>query len=85
MKDFEENLKRLEEISENIKKDNITIEAAMNYFEEGTRLSQTIQNEINKLEGKIQILMNPDTVTLPASKRKKHKIIEEPNLELFED
>lgn len=58
MKTFEENIARLEELSEKIRNPEIGIEDALSTFEEGIKLAKTLESEIEKIEGKIQILMN---------------------------
>lgn len=58
MKNFEENLKKLEELSLDIKRSDISLEDALKDFEEGIKLANGIEEELNKIEGKIQILMN---------------------------
>ena len=61
MKNFEEKLRKLEEISEAIKRSDISIEDALKNFEEGIKLARGMEKEIDEIEGKIQILMNsPD-------------------------
>ena len=72
MKNFEERLKKLEEIVEKIKNNDVPIENAISMFEEGMKISKTLEKDIEKMEGKVSILMNqplePD---------------EKPELELF--
>jgi len=58
MKSFEENLSRLEELTQNIRKQDISLEDALSNFEEGIKLAKTLEKDIEKIEGKIQILMN---------------------------
>ncbi|MCR5047182.1 MAG: exodeoxyribonuclease VII small subunit [Treponema sp.] len=58
MKNFEENLDRLEEISRTIKDPNVKLEDALKSFEEGIKLAKGMEKEIDKIEGKIQVLMN---------------------------
>ncbi len=58
MKNFEENLDRLEEISRSIKDPNVKLEDALSAFEEGIKLAKGMEKEIDKIEGKIQVLMN---------------------------
>ena len=58
MKSFEENLSRLEELTNNIRKPDISIEEALSNFEEGIKLAKTLEKDISKIEGKVQILMN---------------------------
>ena len=58
MKKFEERLARLEEISEKIKSADLPLEDALAAFEEGIKLAQTLEKDIDKIESKVQILMN---------------------------
>ena len=58
MKNFEENLSRLEQLTMDIKRNDISIEDALKDFEEGIKLSRGMEKEIDKIEGKIQQLMN---------------------------
>ena len=55
MTNFEE---KLEKLSENIKQSDISLEDALKNFEEGIKLAKTLEKELDKMEGKIQILMN---------------------------
>ncbi|MBR6914455.1 MAG: exodeoxyribonuclease VII small subunit, partial [Treponema sp.] len=78
MKTFEENIARLEELSEKIRNPEIGIEDAISTFEEGIKLAKTLENEIEKIEGKIQILMNNpldenNPAKAPAGKNSKEK------------
>ena len=57
MKNFEEKLARLEQLGNDIKKSDVTLETALKYFEEGITLARTMEKELDKIEGKIQILM----------------------------
>ena len=58
MKNFEKNLERLEEITTKIKSKDITLEEALASFEEGIKLAKGMEKEIDRIEGKIQIMMN---------------------------
>lgn len=58
MNNFEENLAKLEQLTNDIKKSDITLEEALKDFEEGIRLARGMEKEIDKIEGKIQQLMN---------------------------
>jgi exodeoxyribonuclease VII small subunit len=72
MKSFEERFARLEELSEKIKEGNIPLEEAMTLFEEGMKLSRTLEKELSKIERKVEILINnPRTAE------------EKPKMELF--
>ena len=72
MKNFEERLKRLEDIVEKIRSNDVPIENAISMFEEGMKISKTLEKDIEKMEGKVNILMNQP---LEAD--------EKPELELF--
>ena len=58
MKNFEEKLAHLEELTSAIKRSDISLEDALAAFEEGITLAKQMEKEIDKIEGKIQILMN---------------------------
>jgi len=58
MKRFEERLERLEELAERIRDADIPLEEAVAVFEEGIRLSKGLEKDLEKLEGKVEILLN---------------------------
>ena len=58
MNNFEENLKKLEKITNDIKKSDISLEDALKNFEEGIKLAAGMEKQLDEIEGKIQILMN---------------------------
>ena len=58
MNTFEEKLRKLEQLTQDIKRSDISLEDALKDFEEGIKLSRGIEAELDKIEGKIQILMN---------------------------
>lgn len=58
MKKFEERLSRLEEISGRIRESGVPVEQAMEMFEEGIKLAKGLEKDIDKMEGKISILLN---------------------------
>ncbi len=72
MKKFEERLERLEELSDAIKDPDLALEDALAFFEEGIKLAKNLEKDLDKIEGKIQILMNQSA---PAD--------EKPELDLF--
>lgn len=72
MKKFEERLARLEEISVKIKSADLPLEDALAAFEEGIKLAKTLEKDIDKIESKVQILMNQPV-----------RPEEKPELELF--
>lgn len=75
MKNFEERLQRLEELGETVRKNDIPLDEALKAFEEGIQLARSLEKDLEKIEGKIQILLDP-----PTEKEKKT-----PSLELFDD
>ena len=72
MKNFEQRLQRLEELGSEIKKSDIKLEDALKMFEEGITLAKGMEKELDKIEGKIQQLINRPT-----------EIDEKPELDLF--
>ncbi|MCF0241287.1 MAG: exodeoxyribonuclease VII small subunit [Treponema sp.] len=74
MTNFEEKLNRLEQLSSEIKRSDISLEDALKDFEEGIKLAKGLEAELNKIEGKIQILMNEPNPSVPEMK---------PELDLF--
>ena len=73
---FEENLKKLEQLTTDIKRSDISLEEALKDFEEGIKLASGMEKQLDEIEGKIQILMNEPT---PMSKDNP------PQLDLFSD
>ncbi|MCL2264481.1 MAG: exodeoxyribonuclease VII small subunit [Treponema sp.] len=74
MKNFEERLSRLETLGEQIRKTDIPLDEALKAFEEGIRLARTLETDLEKIENRIEVLMN--SADAPAS--------EAPDLELFD-
>lgn len=81
MKSFEENLSRLETLSTDIRRQDISLEDALKDFEEGIKLAKTLEKDIEKIEGKIQILMNQPVTEEKA--KAEGKAPAEPQLDLF--
>ncbi|MBQ0051067.1 MAG: exodeoxyribonuclease VII small subunit [Treponema sp.] len=81
MKSFEENLTRLEQLTDNIRRTDISLEDALANFEEGIKLAKTLEKDIEKIEGKIQILMNQPVA--PKSESGAPQISIDPQLDLF--
>jgi exodeoxyribonuclease VII small subunit len=73
MKNFEERLERLETLGAQIRKTDIPLDEALKAFEEGIRLARTLEKDLEKIENKIEILINSGDA-LPE---------ESPELELF--
>ena len=75
MKNFEDKLERLEEISELIKNREIPLEDAVKSFDEGVKLASQLEKELQRVERKVEILLNEPE---PESK-------DEPDLGLFDN
>jgi exodeoxyribonuclease VII small subunit len=71
---FEERLERLETLGEQIRKTDIPLDEALKAFEEGIKLARTLEKDLEKIDSRIEILMN--SAEAPAD--------ESPELELFE-
>jgi exodeoxyribonuclease VII small subunit len=74
MKNFEERLERLETLGEQIRKSDIPLDEALKAFEEGIRLARALEKDLEKIESRIEVLMN--SAEAPAD--------EVPELELFD-
>ncbi|MDI9387298.1 MAG: exodeoxyribonuclease VII small subunit [Spirochaetota bacterium] len=72
MAQFEKQLERLEEISASIKKSDISMEEALKFFEEGIQLAKKMEKDLEKIETKIQVLMNSPV-----------RVEDKPELDLF--
>jgi exodeoxyribonuclease VII small subunit len=57
MKKFEERLERLEELAERIKEPELPLEEAVAVFEEGVRLSKGLERDLDRIQGKVEILL----------------------------
>jgi exodeoxyribonuclease VII small subunit len=57
MPSFEESLKKLETIVEQLEKGDLSLEESIKLFEEGVGLSAACKKEIDTAEGKVQILI----------------------------
>jgi exodeoxyribonuclease VII small subunit len=75
MKNFEERLERLEELGDTIRKPDIPLDEALKAFEEGIRLARTLEKDLEKVESRIEILMNNSEDLAEES----------PELELFDN
>ncbi len=63
MNNFEDKLHRLEELTDTIKQSDISLEDALKAFEEGIKLANGMEKELDNIESKIQILMNEPEVS----------------------
>jgi exodeoxyribonuclease VII small subunit len=57
MPSFEESLKKLETIVDQLEKGDLSLEDSLKLFEEGVGLSAACKKEIDDAEGKVQILI----------------------------
>lgn len=57
MNNFEENLAKLEKLTADIKRSDISLEDALKDFEEGIKLAAGMEKQLDEIEGKVQILM----------------------------
>ena len=57
-KTFEERLERLEELGDEIRKSDIPLDDAIKAFEEGIKLARALEKDLEKIESRIEILMN---------------------------
>jgi exodeoxyribonuclease VII small subunit len=61
MKNFEERLEKLETLGDTIRKTDIPLEDAIKAFEEGVKLARSLEKDLEKIESRIEILLNtPD-------------------------
>ncbi len=72
MESFEKRLERLEKLNNSIKKSDLPMEDALKLFEEGIKLAKSMEKDLDKIESRIQILMNQ-----PVS------VQDKPELDLF--
>jgi len=57
-KSFEERLERLEELGDEIRKNDIPLDDAIKAFEEGIKLARVLQKDLEKIESRIEVLMS---------------------------
>jgi exodeoxyribonuclease VII small subunit len=62
MKYFEERLERLETLGEKIRKPDLPLDDALKAFEEGIKLARSLEKDLEKVESRIEILMNGSEV-----------------------
>ena len=75
MKDFEKRLARLEELSETINNQDLPLEDALGIFEEGIKLAKNLEKDLEKLEGRVRILMNQPEEKTEKPETVKHTAI----------
>ena len=62
MKNFEERLARLEELSQRIREPELALEEAVAVFEEGVKLSKGLEKDLERIEARVEILLNQPSV-----------------------
>jgi exodeoxyribonuclease VII small subunit len=77
MKNFEARLGRLEELGGMIRRADLPLDDALKAFEEGIKLARSLEKDLEKIEGRIQILMDGADVSADGEAK--------PELELFGD
>jgi exodeoxyribonuclease VII small subunit len=75
MKSFEERLERLETLGEKIRQSDVPLDEALKAFEEGIRIAKALEKDLEKVESRIEILMNGAGAPKDES----------PELELFDE
>ncbi len=79
---FEDDLKKLEELSNEIKKSDVSLEVALKDFEEGIKLAKKMEKQLDSIEAKIQILMKEPAEESPKEENSSSQNF--PELELFD-
>jgi exodeoxyribonuclease VII small subunit len=73
MPSFEESLKKLETVVEQLEKGDLSLEDSLRLFEEGVELSAACKKDLDAAEGKVQMLIKQrdgalKTVPFPTEK-----------------
>jgi exodeoxyribonuclease VII small subunit len=58
MKNFEERLERLEVLGDKIRRPELPLDEALKSFEEGIKLARSLEKDLEKVESRVEILMN---------------------------
>ncbi|MDR2468424.1 MAG: exodeoxyribonuclease VII small subunit [Spirochaetaceae bacterium] len=58
MKNFEERLEKLENLGEKVRDSAIPLDEALKAFEEGIKLAHGLEKDLEKVESRIEMLMN---------------------------
>jgi exodeoxyribonuclease VII small subunit len=66
MPSFEESLKRLETVVDQLEKGELTLEDSLKLFEEGVNLTANCKQELDAAEGKVQVLVKQRDGSLKA-------------------
>jgi exodeoxyribonuclease VII small subunit len=85
VKNFEERLERLEELGEKIRKPDIPLDDALKAFEEGIKLARSLEKDLEKVESRIEVLMNGPEEGDQRSLDPRSSPEAKPELGLFDD
>ena len=66
MPSFEESLKKLESIVDQLEKGDLALEESLKLFEQGVELSTSCKKELDAAEGKVQMLVKQRDGSLKA-------------------
>lgn len=66
MATFEESLKKLESIVDQLERGDLALEESIKLFEEGVRLSTACKQELENAEGKVQLLLKQKDGSMKA-------------------
>jgi exodeoxyribonuclease VII small subunit len=58
VKNFEERLEKLEKLGEKVRSSEIPLDEALAAFEEGVKIAQTLEKDLEKVENRIEALMS---------------------------
>lgn len=67
MKNFEEMLARLEQLAQLVRAPQTPLSEAITGFEEAFKLAQTLEKDLEKMEKRVEILINPPTGVEPPA------------------
>lgn len=67
MAKFEESLQRLEAIVSELEKGDVSLDRALQLFDEGMKLSGSCRKELEEAEGKVEILLKRDGKLQPEA------------------
>jgi exodeoxyribonuclease VII small subunit len=79
MKNFEDRLGRLEVLGEKIRKPDLPLDDALKAFEEGIKLARSLEKDLEKVESRIEILLNGTDVKAGGDEN------EDAELDLFDN
>jgi len=79
LKNFEERLARLEQLTQLVRAPQTPLADAISGFEEGYKLAQTLEKDLEKLEKRVEVLVNPPAAGTATSEAA------DPTFDLFSD